>query len=409
MNLLVISPFVPMPTTGAYNRAYQVLKALSSRYAVSLLTFSDGSPNQQEAVTHLGTLLETVEELYLPPSLLSKRWNQSLGLVRGKPYVLTSLVQPIMQRALERLFADRRFDVVQYEGVHIADYRLPNSVKVIIDQHNLEFEIRLRTYQHDKGGRRKWYNWLEGNLLKREEIARCRKASAVLVTSERERAILQRYLPENLIEVVPNGVDCEAFGMQSDEQAIAHRIVFTGAMDYYPNVEAVCFFAQRCWPLIREQIPDATWQIVGKNPLPVIMKLAKLPGVEVTGTVPDTRPYLAEAQVAIAPLHIGSGTRLKILEAFAMGRAVVSTSLGCEGLAVAAGEHLLVADEPTEFAQAVVTLLQDAALRGALAGAGRELVETTYSWEACCRPLVSLIERMEEVRDERQKTIPGLV
>jgi glycosyltransferase involved in cell wall biosynthesis len=166
-------------------------------------------------------------------------------------------------------------------------------------------------------------------------------------------------------------------------------------MDYYPNIDAVCFFAQHCWPLIRASIPSATWQIVGKNPMPDVLQLAKLPGVSVTGTVPNTKPYLTTASIAIAPLRIGSGTRLKILEAFAMQKAVVSTGLGCEGLTVEAGRHLLVADQPEAFAEAIITLLNQPEKRRELGVAGRMLVETTYSWEQCGNPLLQLLTEME--------------
>ncbi|HEX4714858.1 MAG TPA: glycosyltransferase family 4 protein, partial [Ktedonobacteraceae bacterium] len=157
----------------------------------------------------------------------------------------------------------------------------------------------------------------------------------------------------------------------------------------------VRFFAHHCWPLIRARIPSATWQIVGKNPMPEVLQLANVPGVTVTGEVSDTRLYLATASVAIAPLRIGSGTRLKILEAFAMQKAVVSSSIGCEGLAVEAGQHLLVADQPEAFAEAVIALLQQPEKRRELGRAGRALVETAYSWEQCGKHLLQAIEEME--------------
>jgi len=271
-------------------------------------------------------------------------------------------------------------------------------VKVIIDEHNLEYEIRLRTYERESAWLRKWYNWLEGHLLKPVEIKRCGEADAVLVTSERERRALKRLLPQRMIEVVPNGVDIEFFHGQCTEQAVECRIIFTGAIDYYPNTDAVLFFSQQCWPLIRAQVPAVTWQIVGKNPPPQVQRLASLPGVTVTGPVPDVRPYLASATVAIAPILIGSGTRLKLLEAFAMRKAVVSTSIGCEGLAVEPGKHLLVADQPAAFAQAVVELLGDAEKRGKLAGAARSLVEAEYSWEQCGARLLHVLEKIEDGR-----------
>jgi glycosyltransferase involved in cell wall biosynthesis len=268
-------------------------------------------------------------------------------------------------------------------------------VRVIIDQHNVEHELLARTYQHEQGWLRKWYNWHESRLLKTIEVERCRSATLVLTTSERDQRALQCLLHRHDIAVVPNGVDVERFSSIQTQTEVAGRIVFTGAMNYYPNVDAVLFFARHCWPLIQALTPSATWFIVGRHPPPEVRQLARLSSVTVTGEVPDVRPYLAEAEVVIAPLRIGSGTRLKILEALAMRKAVVSTSIGCEGLLVEPGKHLLVADFPHTFAQAVVTLLPNRARRVALGNAGRALVETTYNWQECGKRLLHILDEME--------------
>ena len=197
-----------------------------------------------------------------------------------------------------------------------------------------------------------------------------------------------------MIEVVPNGVDIDYFQRNGSEQGVDGRIIFTGSMEYYPNVEAVLFFAQKCWPLIRERLPNATWQIVGKNPVIDVRKLAKLPGVTVTGSVADVRPYFTEAMVAIVPLLVGSGTRLKILEAMAMQKAIVSTSLGYEGLSVVPGKHLIAADQPEAFAQAVIELLNNPGKRQALGIASRVLVEAEYGWERCGDQLLRVLEQL---------------
>jgi sugar transferase (PEP-CTERM/EpsH1 system associated) len=329
------------------------------------------------------------------PTNSTKRRQQILGLLRGVPHVLQTFILPEVQQALDALFAKHHFDAILYEGMYIADYRLPENVLVILDEHNLEFELRLRTFQQERALLRKWYNWLEGHLLKSAEIERCRRADVVLMTSEREQTIMQQFLPTSKIVVVPNGVDNANFRPADRSKEVENSIVFTGAMGYYPNVDAVRFFAHHCWPLIRARIPSATWQIVGKNPMPEVLQLANVPGVTVTGEVSDTRLYLATASVAIAPLRIGSGTRLKILEAFAMQKAVVSSSIGCEGLAVEAGQHLLVADQPEAFAEAVIALLQQPEKRRELGRAGRALVEIAYSWEQCGKHLLQAIEEME--------------
>ncbi len=304
-----------------------------------------------------------------------------------------------MQKAFEALLVRDHYDAVLFESDLMAGYCVPEGVKIIIDQHNLEYEIPQRTAEQGKHSLRRWYNRKEARLLKRGEIERCRKADLVTVTSERERKILQQELPQQ-IAVVPNGVDIETFIRDKTAREQPHQIIFTGTMDYYPNTQAALFFAQQCWPLIRAQIPDATWQIVGRNPPPEVQHLTQMPGVTVTGWVPDMRPHLAVAAIAIAPLQIGSGTRLKILEALSMSRAVVSTSLGCEGLSVESGKHLLVADQPLAFAEAVISLLQHPERRKTLGDAGRALVEATYSWNHCGADLLQALKAMAETRVE---------
>jgi glycosyltransferase involved in cell wall biosynthesis len=275
----------------------------------------------------------------------------------------------------------RHFDIVLFESVLIAGYRLPQGAKIVIDQHNIEHELLERTYQHEQAFLRKWFSWRESHLLKKGEVKRCREADVVLVTSEREYDMLKQLLPEQQIEVIPNGVDTEAFVHHDSVREIPYQIIFTGSMDYFPNIDAVLYFARKSWPIIKSEVPNASWQIVGKNPPREVRDLAASPGITVTGTVPEVTSYLASASVAIAPLQIGSGTRLKILEALAMGKAVVSTSLGCEGLSVASGKHLILADQPENFAQAVITLLNNQEMRTALGKAGKALVEAEYSWE----------------------------
>lgn len=399
MKLLMISAPLPRPRWGASARNYHLLKALAREHTVSLLTFADNAETEAsedlallEAFTHSLTLIPRQ-----PPQ--AKRWQQLLSVVSGRSYLLNLFIVPEMRKAFEMMARDH-YDAVLFESVLMAGYRVPEGVKIIIDQHNLEYEVLQRTYDQEKPSLRKWYNGQECRLVKRGELERCRQADLVLVTSERERLLLQQELPRRVIEVVTNGVDIEAFTRDEAVPERQHQVIFTGTMDYYPNTQAALFFAQQCWPLIRAQVPDATWQIIGRNPPPEVQRLAHLPGVTVTGWVPDMRPHLEESAVAIAPLQIGGGTRLKILEALSMQRAVVSTSLGCEGLEVEAGKHLLVADQPQAFAQAVITLLQRPQLRKTLGDAGRELVEATYSWDHCGADLLQALEMISAKRVE---------
>ena len=392
MNLLVVSPNLPCPWSGASTRNYYLLRALARQHKVSLVALIERAELELvHDIAQLESFTQTAQ-LIVRSRSRSKRLQQLTDVVRGKSYSLTSNTSREVQDAIERLFARNHYDVVLFESVLMAGYLLPEDVKIVIDQHNIEHELLLRTFQRETAWLRKWYNWLESRLLKPVELRRCLRADVVLVTSEREQLSLKNILPEKVIEVVPNGVDIEYFHENETEQEVPGRIIFTGAMDYYPNVNAVLFFAQQCWPLIRDNLPNATWQIVGRNPLPEVWKLAELPGITVTGSVPDVRPYLASAEVAIAPLLIAGGTRLKILEALAMRKAVVSTSIGCEGLAVIPGEHLVVADQPEAFAKAVIMLLNNPEKRKSLGNAGRTLVEAEYSWGHCGTQLLRVLE-----------------
>ena len=400
MHLLMVSAYLPSLSStadarrysSAGERGYYFLRALARHHTVSLLSLVDGT----EAEAYGGRL--PVEDLAHRVQLIPrnmphfKRLQQLLSVARGRSYSLHMFALKEVQAALDTMLARDHYDAVFFESALTAGYRLPAGVQVIIDQHNIEHELLQRIYKQEKQGLRKWYNWYEYRLVKQAEIERCRKADLILVTSERERQILKALLPENLIEVVRIGVDVEAFSEILGVQEVPHQIIFTGTMNYYPNINAVLLFAQQCWPLIRAQVPDATWQIVGKNPPPEVWKLGELPGVTVTGTVPDVRPYLAASAVAIAPLQIGSGTRVKILEAFAMRKAVVSTTLGYEGLAVESGKHLLKADQPEEFVQTVVELLDNPSRCIALGNAGRALVEAEYSWEQAGAQLLRVLD-----------------
>ena len=394
MKLLMVSAYLPSLSSAAGERNYHFLKALAQRHSISLLSLvddatladaGDGALAELESLAHPVRLIS-----HKVPS--SKRWLQIQTITRGRSFLLNLFALEEVQAALDDLFARERYDAVLFESVLMADYRLPAGVKTIIDQHNVEHELLQRTYEQERPGLRKWYNWREYQLVKQAELERCRKADLVVVTSGRERLILRDLLPDTAIEVVRTGIDVDAYGGTYAEPEAPHQIVFTGTMNYFPNIDGALYFAQECWPLIREQVPDASWQIVGRNPTPEVQKLAELPGVTVTGPVPDVRPYLAASAVAIAPLRIGSGTRVKILEALAMRTAVVSTTVGYQGLAVESGKHLLIADQPEAFAQAVVDLLHNPVQRAALGNEGRTLVEDEYSWAQARTRLTAVLD-----------------
>ncbi|HEX2387224.1 MAG TPA: glycosyltransferase family 4 protein, partial [Candidatus Binatia bacterium] len=233
---------------------------------------------------------------------------------------------------------------------------------------------------------------IEWRKLRRAEARACADAAVTLAVSENDRAVLAAAAPQARVQAIPTGVDTSYFHPNGTRQAAA-KLVFTGSMDWYPNEDGILYFIDSILPLIRREVPEASVTVVGRNPT-AKLRAAAGPAVHVTGTVDDVRPYIAEAAVYVVPLRLGGGTRIKIFEALAMGKAVVSTRIGAEGLPVVSGEHFIEADEPEDFARAVVALIREPERRKRLELAGRMLVEERYSWRQAAREFET---RCEEV------------
>lgn len=385
---------VPRPIWGAGIRNFQLLRVLARHHHVRLLAVVDDATVAAEQAEELRDLVTEVTLVPLP-GRAHKRVQQLKFALTGQSYLLTEFSPPEAAAALTALHEREPVDVVLFESILPAGTAVPPGARVIVDQHNIEHEMLRRIVEAERQPLRKVYNWLEYRRLRAGELERCGRAAAVTVTSERERRLLEELLPAVSPIVIPNGVDLDAFTPRQREDETPGRVVFTGTLGYYPNVQAVQHFARAIWPAVRAAVPEATWQIVGSHPSAEVRHLGELPGVTVTGTVPQVQPYLAAAAVVVVPILTGAGTRLKVLEALAMGKAVVTTSIGCEGLGLVTGEHAIIADEPETFADAVVGLLRDGARRAVLARLGRALVEQRYGWDRCVEPLVELLARMQ--------------
>lgn len=400
MKLLVVAHNAPSPDTGAGKRNYHLLDALSRAHDVSLLIIADEPALESRRARALDGMVEAV---YVTPAAPRpfKRLYQALALLVRQPSIIWRYSPPSAHWRLRRLLAEQDFEAVLFESVITAGHQLPPGVRMMIDEHNIEYELLERSAEQAPSASRRLHYAREAAALKRAELRAWARADLILVTSERERELLLHELPGARARVIPNGVDTTAFAPDVRQAVTPGRVVFTGSMDYHPNEQAALFFAERCWPAIREQVPDATWYVVGHNPSPAVRALADLPGVMVTGSVPETQPYLAEASVAIAPILVGSGTRLKILEALAMGKAMVSTSVGYEGLDLTPGEHLLVADDGQRFVGEVIRLLRDDDLRLRLGAAGREIAQRRYDWERIGDLLRASVAQVDEQVGER--------
>jgi polysaccharide biosynthesis protein PslH len=374
--ILLVAPSVPSPSWGFGIRVYQLLRDLLNHHEVTVLAYA--SPEEAGNIAALQQLCPVFTVALPRPAGLRKRRAQLRSLLSPFPYHQQH--GAAMQATIDRLVAEDRFDLIQIESAQMGRFDFGSSAVVVVDEHNIEYELLYRFFQAERSLLRKAFNLIEYLKFRRSEVACWKRVDGCVLTSDREEPTVHRLAPGTATAVVPNGVDL-GFFQPIDAPRQVGSIVFTGAMHYRPNVDAAVYFVREILPLLLQECPDLLLSIVGPAPADEVKRLAG-PHVQVTGFARDVRTYLAPASVVVAPLRMGGGTRLKVLEALAMGKALVSSSIGCEGLAVRDGEHLLIADDPPAFARAVLCLLADASLAAQLGHHGRALVEQVYGWPA---------------------------
>jgi glycosyltransferase involved in cell wall biosynthesis len=421
--ILFLTSQLPYPPhQGGAIRTYNMIVNLASRHEIHLLSFVN-SPDDLERAGPLHHYCQTIEVVPIP---------RRSGLKR----LLTTLFSPLPDMALRLPSAEfhsklaarlesERFDVVQVESIEMAPYAMGEAgwdtgnrpfdpstglrtgsaqgkPLWVFDDYNAEYVLQQRAFETDVRHPRRWigalYSFIQWQKLRRYEAAVCQRVDQVIAVSEADKEILRKLGPGVEVTVIPNGVDTRAYDPEQTYPLVLepHSIVFTGKMDFRPNIDAVLWFCHHVLPLIKAQVPDVHFYIVGQKPLPRLIALAEDPAVTLTGHVEDVRPYIAGAGVYVVPLRIGGGTRLKIMEAMALGKAIVSTSLGCEGYPVTSGRELIIADTPQDFARCVVELLGDARRREELGCAGRYFVEERYDWQAIVPRLEQVYEGTED-------------
>jgi glycosyltransferase involved in cell wall biosynthesis len=434
-------PRVPWPlNTGAKLRNYHFAREIAQRAQITLLAFSEnggqaekesGAPAPSRAETRQTAAARArQEESSAEPLLLSPErfYDRVVTVGRDQGYTLSKIVRgavgrtplpvlnyttPAMKQELARLLDAQDFDVVQVESIHLAEY-LPiiraarRTPLVICDWHNIESELMQRYSERQTSLLRRTYARRAASQMSSLERRAMREFDAHLVVSGRDGARLLELDPQARVFIIENGVDTAYHTDERIKQA--HdvwlrdqsrrapsvrdarreaagesgrrpcRIAFVGSMDYHANVDAVVSFAAEIWPRLREQRPELIFTIVGRDPAPEVRQLAEIPGIEVTGTIDDVRPYYHEMLAAVIPLRVGGGSRLKILEAMAAGVPVVSTALGAEGLDVEDGKNILIAETAEEFCEAIIGLSENEEKRRKLIAGGRALVSAQYDW-----------------------------
>jgi len=388
--------------TGAKLREFYLAREVARQFPLTYAGFWDDAerPPGGGACPAL-EMLPGADDVVMVPKPERYTLVKLLRGLFGPPVTILNYTTATMTKTVDRLLASGRFGAVQIEGVHAAGY-LPaiaarGALPVVCDWHNIESELLRRYSEHAAGLGRRLYAWRTAAVLERYEQRLAASCQAHIVVSRRDGARVLAWAPGADVRIVENGVDTAYFeATAASLPAARRRILFVGSMDYHANIDGAVWFAREVWPLLRERIPGAVLTIAGRNPAPAVAALASQPGVEVTGTVADVRPYYAEALAAVVPLRIGSGTRLKIPEAMAAGVPVVSTRLGAEGLDVTPGSDILLGDSPVELADAVAAVAMNRELAGSLAEAGLRLARERYDWSRVARPLLEIFSGFGE-------------
>ena len=394
MKILFLSPTVPFPLTdGGRIRVFNLLKQIAQKSDVTLLAL-ETQPTDADGVAELQQLGVQVHLVPNAPTLPRVSFGTlAKAFFKRQPITVARYDVPTYRRKLRTLLANETFDLVHYEMFHVAQFHTETDLPDVLSQQNVDSAIWRRLCSETINPFYKFAYWTQQLAFQRYERLLSPKFDAVTCTSDIDAAVFAQHCAKDAIEIIPNGVDITHYRPDFTTEAPAH-LIYIGSMDWYPNEDAVAFFADEVFPRIQEKVPDVAFSIVGGNPSGRVQKLAERDGVVVTGRVPEIKPYFAEATVFVVPLRIGSGTRLKILEALAMGKAIVSTSVGAEGLDLKNGEEIFIADEPVAFADAVTRLLTDVQRRRRIGENGRARVERDYDWRSIGEKLHTLYNQI---------------
>jgi polysaccharide biosynthesis protein PslH len=423
MRILFITPQAPYPPRqGAAIRNFNIARRLSDRHEVTVLAAIPPGHDVQ-GMGQIASYNIQIETIDIPFRPASKRIH---GLLRTRlPDLALRLDPAVLAPRFESVLRRGGFDLVQVEGLELAlawmrvnkpatwaSYSRPPVT--FLDEHNAEYLLQKRAFLSDVADPSAWvraaYSLVQWRRLRPFERDACRSVDRVVAVSPADRQALLQLDSGLKIGVVPNGVDGDYFSKDAVsmpeatpadgeflDRSSVPTLCFTGTMDFRPNVDGVRWFCQHVFGKIRARYPTAQLFVVGQRPTEQILRLGRLPGVVVTGTVDDVRPYVLGSTVYVVPIRIGGGVRLKVMEAMAMGKPVVSTALGVEGIDVRDGSDVLVRDTPEAFADAVVRLIESRSLRRQIGESANALATARYDW----RVLVPKLEELYQDAVER--------
>jgi len=395
--------------TGGKIRSYNILRHLARQHEVILLSYYGGL-RDLEYEAGIAQQLPGAQTIYTasPETTLTQSLDYLFRLPSYAPYAVNKFTHPRVRDAVSHHLVSKNLDVAVCDFLS-ASLNFPerSPTPVVLFQHNVETMLWRRMASTEQSALRKLSYTIEAHKMERYERRTLSRFRQVIAVSDVDRDEMLQLCPDCAITVVPTGVDLEQYQAVPSAPGKPPLIVFTGSMDWEPNIDAVEYFCREVFPAILASFPDARFRIVGRNPHPRVQRLASA-SIEVTGTVPSVMDYLRSATVVIVPLRIGGGTRLKIFEGMAMAKAVVSTSIGAEGLDVTNGRDLLIADDPSAFAAAVLKLLRDPVLRKNYEENAAE-VAARYDWSQIAQRFAQVLSaavQSDIVRQSHQAALP---
>ena len=380
---------------GGNIRSYHIARHLAQHHSLRFFSYYSGTKDD-DYETELNAQFPNSVALFTGKAELAS-WKRAADYIRHlsnpMPYAVSRFQYRLVQQQLRDWFAQKSFDVVVCDFLDAAvNFPRELSIPTVLFQHNVESEIWRRHAENGSGWAKRNAYRIEFSKMQMYEQEMVRRFHHVIAVSENDAKLMEAWVDRSHLSVVPTGVDLRKFHPDLNRTGVQPLVMFVGAMDWMPNVDAVDYFCREVWPNILQRIPTARFRVVGRNPNPLIQALAS-DNVEVTGMVPSVVEHLQEAAVVIVPLRVGGGTRLKIYEAMAMGRAVVSTTIGAEGLDVHDGRDIILADNPAKFADTVAELLANDGLRGRYERAAAELA-AKYDWPAVGERFGEVLQQM---------------
>jgi polysaccharide biosynthesis protein PslH len=391
--------------TGGKIRSYNILRHLARHHEVTVLSYYGGQrdPAYEAEIQRELPGAQTIHTAALDGSVVAQSLAYLGRIFQLAPFAVSKFSHPEVRRVVGSLLNENKFDIAVCDFLS-ASLNFPDvpPTPTVLFQHNVESALWQRMASTESNPVRRLAYRLEARKMHRYERSALGKFDHVIAVSQHDRQQMLEMDPGCRISVVPTGVDVQKYSVAPSASANPPRIVFTGSMDWEPNIDAVAYFCGEVFPRVRAEFSSAVFQIVGRNPHPRVKQLASA-FVEVTGTVPSVAEFLRDATLVVVPLRIGGGTRLKIFEAMAMGKAVISTSIGAEGLDVQSGRDLILADDAASLADSITLLLRDAALRRQYELAAAQLA-AQYDWSNIVQRFAAVLQ---EVSSKTAETEPA--